>query len=86
MGSVGERTLGREGDIVTVNGQLGATVVARPGERERWRIVNACSSRYLRLRLDGQRMQLLGIDAGRYASLATAMKSFSRPATAPTSW
>jgi len=53
--------------IVTVNGQLGATVVARPGERGRWRIVNACSLRFLRLRLDGQRMQLLGIDAGRYA-------------------
>ena len=62
-----ERMLGREGDIVTVNGQVGATLEAKPGERERWRIVNACSSRYLRLRLDGQRMQLLGIDAGRYA-------------------
>lgn len=49
-----------------VNGQVGATLAAKPGERERWRIVNACSSRYLRLRLDGQRMQLLGVDAGRY--------------------
>lgn len=67
VASAGERTLGREGDLVTVNGQLGRTLKARPGERERWRIVNACSSRYLRLRLDGQRMQLLGIDAGRYA-------------------
>jgi len=62
-----DRMLGREGDIVMVNGQVGAMLQARPGERERWRVVNACSSRYLRLRLDGQRMQLLGIDAGRYA-------------------
>ncbi|WP_369816191.1 multicopper oxidase family protein [Agromyces sp. Soil535] len=62
-----ERMLGREGDIVMVNGQVGATLLAKPGERERWRIVNACSSRFLRLRLDGQRMQLLGVDAGRYA-------------------
>ena len=61
-----ERMLGREGDIVMINGQVGATHEAKPGERERWRIVNACSSRFLRLRLDGQRMQLLGVDAGRY--------------------
>ena len=65
-----ERMLGREGDIVMVNGQTGATLVAQPGERERWRVVNACSSRHLRLRLDGQRLQLLGIDAGRYAEPA----------------
>ena len=39
---------------------------ARPGEQERWRIVNASVARYLRLRLDGQQLQLLGIDSGRY--------------------
>ncbi|GAA1058995.1 multicopper oxidase family protein [Agromyces bracchium] len=61
-----ERMLGREGDLVLVNGQLLPTMVAAPGARERWRIVNACTSRYLRLRLDGQRMHLLGIDAGRF--------------------
>jgi len=61
-----ERMLGREGDLVLVNGRLFPTIVAAPGERERWRIVNACTSRYLRLRLDGQRMRLIGIDAGRY--------------------
>ncbi|WP_401000656.1 multicopper oxidase family protein [Agromyces sp. GXQ0307] len=61
-----DRMLGREGDLVLVNGQLLPTMVAARGERERWRIVNACTSRYLRLRLDGQRMQLLGIDAGRF--------------------
>ncbi|MGW9629863.1 hypothetical protein ACWGST_04110 [Agromyces sp. NPDC055520] len=67
VASAGERTLGREGGLVMVNGQVGATLIARPGERQRWRIINACSSRYLRLRLDGQRMQLLGVDTGRYA-------------------
>lgn len=59
---------GREGNLVLVNGQLGPNLTARPGERERWRIVNACVSRYLRLRLDGQHLQLLGIDSGRFAS------------------
>lgn len=57
---------GREGDVVMVNGQVGGTMLARAGERERWRVVNACASRYLRLRLDGQELTLLGIDGGRY--------------------
>lgn len=59
---------GREGELVLVNGQLNPVMTARPGERERWRIVNACVSRYLRLRLDGQQLTLLGIDSGRFAS------------------
>jgi FtsP/CotA-like multicopper oxidase with cupredoxin domain len=61
-----EKMSGREGDLVLVNGQLTPSMTARPGERERWRIVNACVSRYLRLRLDGQQMSLLGIDSGRF--------------------
>lgn len=60
------RMQGREGAVVMVNGQVGGSMLARPGERERWRVVNACASRYLRLRLDGQAMTLLGIDGGRY--------------------
>ena len=59
---------GREGDLVLVNGQLTPSMTASPGERERWRIVNACVSRYLRLRLDGQQLTLLGIDSGRFES------------------
>ena len=61
------RMLGREGRFVLVNGQVRPTFTARPGERERWRIVNACVARYLRLRLAGQRLDLLGIDSGRFA-------------------
>lgn len=61
-----DRMLGREGDIVMVNGQVGATLRAQPGDRERWRVINACSSRFLRLRLDGQQLSLLGIDSGHY--------------------
>lgn len=61
-----ERMTGREGELLLVNGQHRPTLTCRPGERERWRVVNACTSRYLRLRLDGQRLDLLGMDAGRY--------------------
>ena len=63
-----QRMAGREGDLILVNGQLRPELSARPGERERWRVVNACTSRFLRLRLDGQRLQLLGIDSGRFPS------------------
>jgi FtsP/CotA-like multicopper oxidase with cupredoxin domain len=58
------RMMGREGELVLVNGQQRPTFTARPGERERWRIVNACAARYVRLRLDGQQLELLGIDSG----------------------
>lgn len=54
--------MGREGDLLLVNGQREPHLTARPGERERWRVVNACSSRYLRLELAGQQVELLGID------------------------
>ncbi len=64
--TVADRMQGREGALVLVNGQLKPTLGIRSGERERWRIVNACVSRYLRLRLDGQAMQLLGLDSGRF--------------------
>ena len=62
-----DRMRGREGDLILVNGQARPVITTRPGSRERWRVVNACTSRYLRLRLDGQRLQLLGIDSGRLA-------------------
>ncbi|MDJ0336721.1 multicopper oxidase family protein [Cryobacterium sp. PH31-O1] len=61
-----EKMAGREGELVLVNGQLTPELTARPGERERWRVINACTSRYLRLQLDGQQLTLLGIDSGRF--------------------
>jgi len=50
-----EKMMGREGSLVLVNGQLNPRLSAKPAERERWRIINACTSRYLKLCLDGQR-------------------------------
>jgi FtsP/CotA-like multicopper oxidase with cupredoxin domain len=62
-----ERMKGREGQLVLVNGQLRPSLEARPGERERWRIINTCTSRFLKLRLDGHQMDLLATDIGRLA-------------------
>lgn len=58
--------MGREGTILLVNGQVAPHITSASSSVERWRIVNACTSRYLKLRLDGQEMQLLGIDSGRF--------------------
>jgi FtsP/CotA-like multicopper oxidase with cupredoxin domain len=66
VASAMDRMVGREGSLMLVNGQAAPQLNARPGERERWRIINACAARYLRLRLDGQQLQLLGIDSGRF--------------------
>ncbi|KGJ72002.1 copper oxidase [Cryobacterium roopkundense] len=63
-----EKMSGREGELVLVNGQHTPELSARPGERERWRVINACTSRYVQLRLDGQQVTLLGIDSGRFES------------------
>lgn len=60
-----QRMMGREGENVLVNGQLRPQLRAVPGERERWRIINACPSRYLRMALDGQQVRLLSRDLGR---------------------
>ncbi|ALP51363.1 multicopper oxidase family protein [Corynebacterium glutamicum] len=60
-----EKMMGRQGEIVMINGQVRPRATASPGEREQWRIVNACPSRYLRLTLDGQSLRLLGRDTGR---------------------
>ena len=73
-----ERMAGREGELLLLNGQSHPLLTARPGERERWRIINACVARYLRLRLDGQQLQLLGMDSGRSADARTRGRTPAR--------
>jgi len=61
-----EQMTGREGELVLVNGHVRPELSAAPGERERWRIINACPSRFLRLHLQGQSLRLLSRDRGRF--------------------
>ena len=61
-----DKMMGREGRWVLVNGQLNPILTARSGDRERWRVINACTSRYLLLGLEGQGLQLLSLDSGRH--------------------
>lgn len=66
--SAAQRMRGREGELLLLNGQVSPLINTRPGQRVRWRVVNACTSRYLTLQLGGHRFEVLGVDSGRTAA------------------
>ena len=55
---------GREGNVLFVNGQVMPTIPIRPGEVQRWRIVNAAAARVYRLALPGRTLVHVGSDGG----------------------
>jgi bilirubin oxidase len=55
---------GREGNHLLVNGREQPRISIRPGTVQRWRIVNATNSRYLRLALTGHTLTQVGTDGG----------------------
>jgi FtsP/CotA-like multicopper oxidase with cupredoxin domain len=67
-----QRLTGREGDLVLVNGQHQPVLAAAQGAVQRWRIVNACVSRVLALRLEAQEPAVIAID-GHYLSAPTRL-------------
>ena len=54
--------MGREGDLVLVNGNVQPTGTTKKKATERWRVINACVSRYLNLKVVGGTSHLLGFD------------------------
>jgi FtsP/CotA-like multicopper oxidase with cupredoxin domain len=56
--------LGRQGNVLLVNGQTGAQLAVSSGSRERWRFVNAANGRYFLLELKGVRFLVIGGDGG----------------------
>jgi FtsP/CotA-like multicopper oxidase with cupredoxin domain len=46
-----DKMMGRQGELVLVNGQHQPVIPSAPGAAQRWRIINACTSRVLSLRL-----------------------------------
>jgi FtsP/CotA-like multicopper oxidase with cupredoxin domain len=56
--------LGRQGNLLLVNGRANPVVAVRPGERRRWRLVNAANARYFRVALPGASLVLLGSEGG----------------------
>ena len=55
---------GREGDVFLVNGQVLPTISIKPGEVQRWRIINASAARVYRLAIPGQTFLHVGSDGG----------------------
>lgn len=56
---------GRLGDDLLINGQLNPQIISKSGVTERWRILNACSSRYLGLTVESSEIWLIATDGGR---------------------
>jgi FtsP/CotA-like multicopper oxidase with cupredoxin domain len=55
---------GREGNLLLVNGAVMPTIAIRPGEVQRWRIINASAARVYRLALPGHTMLHVGSAGG----------------------
>ncbi len=62
--SLMDYTRGKEGALVTVNGQLNPVLALRPGQVQRWRIYNASTARFYRLGLERHTFQVVGTDGG----------------------
>jgi bilirubin oxidase len=60
--------VGRQSELLLVNGKRVPIHTVRPGSTQRWRILNATSARYLRLALEGHSLTLVGTDGGLLAA------------------
>ena len=59
---------GREGNVLLVNGRAMPTLAIRPGELQRWRIINSSAARIYRLAIPGQKLVHVGSDGGLFAT------------------
>jgi FtsP/CotA-like multicopper oxidase with cupredoxin domain len=62
--SIMDYVMGKQGDLVMVNGQVNPVLPIRPGQVQRWRIFNASTARFYRLGLEGHSLQVIGTDGG----------------------
>jgi FtsP/CotA-like multicopper oxidase with cupredoxin domain len=60
--------LGRQGNVVLVNGQQRPSMSVAAGTRERWRFANAANGRYFNLELPGHVFTVIGWDGGPIAT------------------
>jgi FtsP/CotA-like multicopper oxidase with cupredoxin domain len=64
FGDSHEHHAGREGEILLVNGRQEPELELAGGQVERWRIVNAANTKYVRLSIGGQPFSIIGSDRG----------------------
>ena len=56
--------IGRQGNVLLVNGMRDARLTVENGARERWRFVNAANGRFFNLTLPGHTMKVIAWDGG----------------------
>ena len=66
--------------MTLINGRTQPELDIAAGQTERWRIVNACSSRYVRLSLGGRPFRVIGADGGLRAAAETVTEMLLAPA------
>jgi FtsP/CotA-like multicopper oxidase with cupredoxin domain len=64
FGDPHEHHAGREGEVRLVNGKQEPELTIAGGHVERWRIINAANTRYVRLSIGGRQFSILGTDGG----------------------
>jgi len=74
-----DRHSGREGQVTLINGRTQPELQIGAGQVERWRLVNACSSRYIRLSLGGRPFRLIGGDGGLRDEAVTVTETLLTP-------
>jgi len=74
-----DRHSGREGDVLVINGRADSDFEIAAGHVERWRIVNACNARYVRLSLGGRPFRIIGADGGLRDSATTVTDTLLVP-------
>ncbi|SJM90973.1 multicopper oxidase family protein [Crenothrix polyspora] len=55
---------GKEGNVVMVNGKVNPVLNMKPGQVQRWKIVNASNARFYKLSLASHNLQIIGTDGG----------------------
>jgi FtsP/CotA-like multicopper oxidase with cupredoxin domain len=55
---------GMEGNIIMVNGQVNPVLTIKPGQVQRWRILNASNARFYKISLEGHSLNVIGTDGG----------------------
>ncbi len=64
FGDEHEHHAGREGDVRLVNGRQEPGLEIAGGTIERWRVVNAANTRFVRLSIGGRSFRIIGTDGG----------------------
>lgn len=71
--------LGKQGNVLLVNGMRDARLEVAEGSRERWRLVNAANGRYFNLSLPGHTFLVVGWDGGLLPTPYTVEKLLIAP-------